>query len=230
MMSIIIPTFNEERYLPKLLESIKMQDCRDYEIIVSDAQSKDRTREIAKINGCRVVEGGVPAVERNNGAKVARGKYLLFFDADVILPNDFLPKLMREFKTNKLDVASCRVQPLSERMADKALHGFANFYIHTIQYLKPHAPGFCILIKKSTHNKINGFNTNLKLNEDHDYVKRAKSLGRFKILPQHLFVSVRRLDKEGRINISLKYFFCELCYLFLSNNFLNLVKYSFGGY
>ena len=50
-ISIIIPTYNEEEYLPKLLESIKSQDFTDYEIIVADAQSDDNTREIAKENG-----------------------------------------------------------------------------------------------------------------------------------------------------------------------------------
>ena len=54
-ISIIIPTYNEEEYLPKLLESIKSQDFTDYEIIVADAQSDDNTREIAKENGYIII-------------------------------------------------------------------------------------------------------------------------------------------------------------------------------
>ena len=48
IFSIIIPTYNEEEYLPVLLDSIKEQDFNDYEIIVADANSSDRTREIAE--------------------------------------------------------------------------------------------------------------------------------------------------------------------------------------
>ncbi|MEN6592532.1 MAG: glycosyltransferase family A protein, partial [Methanobacterium sp.] len=57
-ISIIIPTYNEEEYLPYLLESIKRQDFTDYEVIVADAHSTDKTREIAKSFGAKIVDGG----------------------------------------------------------------------------------------------------------------------------------------------------------------------------
>ncbi len=89
-LSIIIPTFNEESYLPHLLESIKRQDFSDYEVIVADAGSKDSTRDIAQEWGCKVVEGGLPSVGRNRGTEAASGEYLLFFDSDVFLTRDYL--------------------------------------------------------------------------------------------------------------------------------------------
>ena len=92
MISIIIPAYNEEKYLPKLLECIKKQTYKGYEIIVADAGSKDRTGQIAKKYGCKVVKGGMPAVGRNNGAKVAKGNILLFLDADVQINRDFIKK------------------------------------------------------------------------------------------------------------------------------------------
>ena len=52
MLSIIIPTLNEEKYLPRLLESIKNQNFSDYEIIVSDGGSSDSTKQIALDNNC----------------------------------------------------------------------------------------------------------------------------------------------------------------------------------
>lgn len=231
MLSIIIPTFNEEKYLPKLLASIKKQDYKDYEIIVSDASSKDRTIAIARRFGCKVIKGGRPAVGRNRGARIAKGQYLLFLDADVILPTrDFFARILYEFEKNNLDAAAGLVSPISDRRSDKALHGFVNFYLCITQYFKPHAPGCCILVKREVHFKINGFNTRLKLNEDHDYAKRAKKVGSFKILRKHVFISVRRLDKEGRITIAYKYFLCELCYFFLGNNLTRLIGYSWAGY
>ena len=89
-LSIVIITKQEQDYLPKLLDSLKQQTFNDFEIIVSDAQSKDNTRKIAKEHNCKIVEGGLPSKGRNNGVKKAKGKYLLFLDADVVLPKDFL--------------------------------------------------------------------------------------------------------------------------------------------
>ena len=90
MLSIIIPTLNEEKYLPLLLKSIKEQNVKDYEIIISDAQSTDKTLDIAKKNNCKIVLGGLPGKARNEGAKVAKGNLLLFLDADVLLGPNFL--------------------------------------------------------------------------------------------------------------------------------------------
>jgi glycosyltransferase involved in cell wall biosynthesis len=90
MLSIVIPTFNEEKYLPGLLKTLQEQTFKDYEIIVADNDSSDATRTIAVMAGARVVGGGLPARGRNLGAEVARGEWLLFLDADVILPSDFL--------------------------------------------------------------------------------------------------------------------------------------------
>ena len=87
MLSIVIPTFNEEKFLPHLLKSLKEQTFKDFEIIVADNNSTDATRSVAINVGAKVVKGGLPARGRNNGAKVARGEWLLFLDADVILPH-----------------------------------------------------------------------------------------------------------------------------------------------
>ncbi len=119
ILSIIIPTYNEEEHLPVLLESIKQQDFRDYEIIVADANSKDNTVNIAEEYGCIVVEGGMPAVGRNNGAKVAKGEYLLFLDSDLKLTEDYLAKVIYEFKMERLGIAITQMKPLSKKKKQK---------------------------------------------------------------------------------------------------------------
>ena len=84
-VSIVVPTKNEEAYLPILLASLRGQTFQDFEIIVADAHSTDRTREIALQAGAKVVDGGMPGPGRNRGAAVAQGEIIFFFDADVIL-------------------------------------------------------------------------------------------------------------------------------------------------
>ena len=91
-LSIIIPTKSEEKYIEPLLHSIKEQKNYhfDYEIIVADANSEDKTIEIAKKYWCKVINWWTPAVWKNNWVKVAKWKYLLFLDADCKLnPNSF---------------------------------------------------------------------------------------------------------------------------------------------
>ena len=107
MVSIVIPTLNEEKYLPILLQSIKKQDFKDYEIIISDAFSIDKTIEIAKEYGARVIRDKkkLPARQRNNGVKIAKGEIILFLDADTKLPDDFLLTTYSDFTNKNLTIA-----------------------------------------------------------------------------------------------------------------------------
>lgn len=227
-VSIIIPTFNEERFLPRLLTSLKSQTVSPKEIIVADAFSVDKTRPIAKLFGCKIVDGGMPAKARNNGAKHARGSILLFLDADVALPPRFLEQTIAEMENKKLDIASCFVTPLSSLRVDKILHSFANNYMKFTQNFYPHIPGCCIFVRRSLHQKVSGFDESIILAEDHDYVKRAKEFGKFSYLRCYKIpISVRRLSKEGRIKFSLKYIAIELHLIFLGKIKTNIFHYSF---
>jgi len=78
--SIIIPTYNEEKYLPALLQSLKDQTIKPKEVIVVDAYSKDNTAEIVKRYGYKLVlsKKKGPAAQRNYGAQIATGKFLFF--------------------------------------------------------------------------------------------------------------------------------------------------------
>ncbi|MFA6594241.1 MAG: glycosyltransferase [Candidatus Buchananbacteria bacterium] len=228
-ISIIIPTLNEEKTLPDLLESIKDQEFTDYEIIISDAGSTDKTIEISQDYGCRIVKGGMPAVGRNHGAAIAAGEWLLFLDADVFLSGKFLKFLIEEAEEKKADVASCAVIPLSDKIIDAILHDMANAYIQLTQYFYPHAPGFCIFIKKSLYDRSGGFDESLKLAEDHEYIKRVKKHGVYKILKRpKIYVSVRRLETDGRFNVAAKYVACEVYRALLGEIRTDIFKYKFG--
>ncbi|MBI2338706.1 glycosyltransferase [Candidatus Daviesbacteria bacterium] len=228
-VSIIIPTFNEERSLPQLLTSLHNQSLSAAEIIVADAFSIDNTRKIARSFGCKIVEGGLPAKARNNGAKHANSPILLFLDADVTLPHYFLEETMREMADRRLDIASCFLTPRSNLTIDKFLHQFANQYMKITQKFHPHLPGCCIFVKKNTHLAIKGFDKSLLLAEDHDYLKRAKKISRFGYLKSYKVpVSVRRLSKEGRLKIALQYIGIELHLIFIGQIRNNIFNYKFG--
>jgi len=229
ILSIVIPTFNEEMFLPKLLKSIKNQTFEDYEIIIADNNSKDNTTKIAREYKCRLVKGGLPSTGRNNGANVAKGDYILFLDADVILPMDFLEKSLKEFEYRYLEAATCEFIPLSDKKIDKVLHDVSIKFLKTMQYFKPFGPGFCLLVTKRIHKRVNGFDENLSFCEDHDYVYRISRLAKFRLLKNtRIFVSIRRLDKEGRKKLALKYAKAVLYQLADNKESMKKIEYKFG--
>lgn len=199
ILSIIIPTYNEEEYLPTLLESIKKQSFTDYEVIVADANSTDRTREIAKEYGCVVVEGGLPAVGRNNGARIAKGEYLLFLDSDLELTDDYLRKVLYEFRMEHLGIAITQMKPMSNKVQDKLFHDFANYFMIGIEKIKPHGAGcYGMISRKELHDECGGFDESLTFGEDTDYIERLAKKEPFKVLRNaKIGVSTRRLEEEG---------------------------------
>ena len=227
MLSIIIPTLNEEKYLPKLLEGIKGQSFKNYEIIVADFKSKDKTREIAKRYKCKIVDGGNPSVGRNNGAKIAKGNILLFIDADCIINKSFLQKALNEIKNKNIDVAGCYSGPSSKKIFDNITFAIFNFWIYITQFFYPNA-AFGIFCKKELHQKIKCFDENIKLSEDMDYVKRAGRHGKFRILKSvKTYASVRRFDEEGRLKLIIKLLLAGLHRIILGEIKTDIFKYRF---
>ena len=207
IFSIIIPTYNEEEYLPVLLDSIKMQSFDDYEVIVADANSTDKTREIAESYGCVVVDGGLPAVGRNKGAEVAKGEYLLFLDSDLELTEDYLRNVLYEFRMEHLGIAITKMKPLSDKVEDKIFHDFANYFMIGVEKIKPHGAGcYGIIVKKSLHDEVGGFDESLTFGEDTDYIERIAEKERFRVLRNaEIGVSTRRLEEEGIVTLIQQY-------------------------
>jgi len=227
MISIVIPALNEEKYLPKLLDCIKSQSYTDYEVIVADADSIDNTRKIALKNGYRIAKGGMPAVGRNKGARMAKGSLILFLDADVQFGNDFLKNSVEEFKKRNLSVAGFRLLPLGNNILDKVFFYIFNLWTMSTQFFYPNAAGAGIMCKKEIHEKIDGFDETIKLSEDMDYVKRCGKIGKFRILKSpRLYVAMRRFDTEGRIKVGFKLLMSALHRIFLGEIRTNVFKYD----
>ncbi len=230
MLTIVIPTKNEEVFLPKLLQSIRHQTFQPDQIIVADAGSTDRTCEIAREYGARVVKGGLPGPGRNLGAKHAQSELILFLDADVELRDpEFLEKSVGEMLERKLDLATCDVFPLSDDFVDHFMHQAYNTYARAWGSLYPHAPGFCMFVRRDMHEKIKGFDETVLFCEDHDYARRVRKLGKFGFLKStKIPVSIRRLDRDGRMNIAVKYMLAELHLAFLGPIRHDKFNYTFG--
>ncbi len=231
--SVVIITKNEEENLPILLNSIKNQSVQPGEVIVSDANSTDNTLSIARAFGARVVSGGLPSIGRNAGARASIYDRIIFLDSDVeLIDKDFFKKAWDDFENKKFDVATADVYPRSDNWWDKLSHKFYNTYVRLWGVRHPHTPGFCIFVKKDMHEKAGGFDNEICFCEDHEYSHRlVKKYGaKFGFLTKDICVpvSIRRMDRDGRLNIAIKYFLGEMHFLFFGPIRGNKFKYTFG--
>ncbi len=227
MLSIIIPTFNEENYLPILLKEIKKQKFRDLEIIVADADSTDRTVEMAKSFGCKITRGGLPPKGRNEGAKIAQGEIFLFMDADnIYLPENFLEKLIKDFQDRNLGVATFPIYPQGNKF-DQLAYGVYNWWTKLTQKFLPHATN-AVLVQREIHQKIGGFDEKIKIAEDHDYARRAAKFGNFGFIEtEPVLTSTRRFERDGRLKTYLKYLVAGFWMFFFGPIKSDIFRYRF---
>jgi glycosyltransferase involved in cell wall biosynthesis len=208
IISVVVPTYQEEKYIEPTLIAISNQTLKrnKYEIIISDANSKDRTVEIAKKYADKIIitdKRGI-AIGRNLGAKYAKGKYLVFIDADtIILPTTF-ERILKEFK--KYDCIILKLFPSKFSLFFSFYYNAYNFFIEFLNFLKiTQASGPFIAVKKEIFEKVNGFNENLETYEDADFIRRVSKVGKIKIVDLPVITSVRRFEKEGKIKLAIKY-------------------------
>lgn len=104
-LSVIVPAYNAEATLPALLDSLSTQSYKDYEIVVVDDFSRDRTPRIARDYQCRLIalsENHGPAYCRNIGVKNASGEILVFTDSDCIVDYCWLANIYKCFLNNNV--------------------------------------------------------------------------------------------------------------------------------
>lgn len=210
-LTVVIPALDEAERLPVLLDNLDRQTRRPDQVVVSDAGSTDGTREIAAARGALVVDGGRPAAGRNAGARAATSDRLLFLDADDQLDDDFIAAALEEFEERELTAATAFMDPIEREPGNLFACEVANLYMDAMQYVAPHAPGFCILVRRDVHEAIGGFDETVVLAEDHEYVQRAAEMGKFRVLRDvRVGTSMRRIEKEGLVRLAFMYLYCEL--------------------
>ncbi|MBW2990370.1 glycosyltransferase [Candidatus Woesearchaeota archaeon] len=199
-VSIAIITLNEEKYIEKLLKSIKAQKY-PCEIIVVDGKSRDKTRKLAKkhTKNVFVLKDRNISRSRNLGGRKAKNNIIVFLDADVILPKNFLKDNVAEFKKRKLGIATVSIKPISPKKSDHLGCWIYNVFQRAMQFTpKPFAAGNCIMVRRDVFKKTGGFNPNVYYTDDCEFAIRAKK-HRFGILHgPKILGSVRRADKIGR--------------------------------
>lgn len=213
--SIIIPTLNEEYYLPQLLQSIANQSYKGkLQVIVVDGQSKDKTVMVAKHFKNKIADLSVLEVQRgtsrqrNIGAEKATYDHLLFLDADIVLPPHFLAQLAKKAQAKGDFVDFALHLPLKPNFFDYCFIAVMFTTAFFLQFFDPANTGSFIFTTKDLHKKIRGFSEDAVFGEDIDYLKRGLKAGatyHLRFLP-FVLASPRRLRKEGRLRLMYIYF------------------------
>lgn len=231
LVSVVIPTYNEEQYLPKLLECLKHQTFRDFEIVVADNHSPDATRKIAASYGAVVTDGGLPGRGRNLGAKVARGQILFFIDADVTLPHTFLEKTVKDFLKYSCDIGTTLTRAHSKHPFDRLFFVICNLGVLFFQHFRPIAHGFNIIVTSKRFHEVGGFDETLVAGEDFDFVRRASAGHRFRVFRStYDIASVRRFQKIGRMQMFLKLMVLIVRTLIFGEKLRHKGDYDWSGY
>lgn len=227
MISIIIPTYNEEKCIRETLKQFTpFRKRKEVEVIVSDGRSTDNTLRIASKYSDKIIVHKSKRKQRISGArdagvKKARGDVLVFIDADVRIGNlnAFLKEVNKVFEDK--DVvganASVYVYPNEENLKDKFFHYILNF----IMIFSKAARGECQIIRKSVFNKLRGYSNVLAAGEDFELFKRLRKRGKIVHLKGFkVYESPRRFRKEGYLMV--------LTFYFLNFVFALLFKKSFS--
>lgn len=218
--SIIIPTLNEELFLPKLLKDLSNQKEDKFEVIVIDADSDDQTKDRAfefqkkvPLSFYKVKKRNL-SYQRNFGAKKAAGKFLIFLDADSRVNSTFIKKLRREVSKNKYLIFLPSIYPLEGSYSDQILFQLANFFIEVSQKLtKPLPTGSVMIFQKSCFEFLGGYkekeahDKKIFFAEDHELILRASKSGIKAKFLRNIKVgfSLRRMKNEGKFNSMRKY-------------------------
>jgi glycosyltransferase involved in cell wall biosynthesis len=208
LISVIIPTLNEEKYIGKTLQSLKSQTFKYYEIIVVDGGSKDKTIEIAKKYGARVLVTKDPRNpsqprDMNFGAENSKGEILVFTDADTIRHANYLEIIRREFEDKDTVLIFGPGFPYDgtlivdiEYLFWNILRGFLALLPKKLK--RPMPPGYNMAFRKSAFFKIGKLNEDLIVNNDGEIGSRAIGAGKIKFVPQMVVRnSARRYKKLG---------------------------------
>jgi len=232
MISIVIPTLNEARYIGKLLNSLYNQTYKDFEIIIIDGGSKDKTQQIVqkyKNRGLRwfISKRGLTH-SRNLGVKKSKHELILFLDADIILSEDFLNKGIMEIIQRKIDCAVPRFRPISRKWYDHLFWMLSNSVLWLTQFVKPMGPACCLFVKKKWHIKISGFKEEYGWGNDLNYVKRISKYGKFRVLNLDVNYSVRRFEKEGTKKTMKKFILAFWYTLINREDLIPRIEFKFG--
>ena len=209
-ITIVIPCKNESQYITRtILSIVKQLNIYGTRVIIADAQSTDRTREVVEelkdyfsdIINIELIEGGPVAFGRNEGAKLVTTKYVLFIDADVELMNtNLIDNTLKEMYRYRLDLLTCKLKSYGKDVRTSFAFMIFNLINGIFSKFTPFAVGTYFLTTKSKFDELGGFDEELNNSEDY-FLSRQYSCKKFRISNNYVGQDDRRFKKMGYIGM-----------------------------
>ncbi|MFH1285793.1 MAG: glycosyltransferase [Candidatus Micrarchaeota archaeon] len=206
MISIIIPALNEEKKIASCLIALKNQDYdSEFEVIIVDAFSKDKTIEIARVFTPNIYQqrAGGPGEARNFGAQKAKYDIIAFIDADCIADPNWLHEIEGAMKNGTIGVGGV-LRPMEGRFIDKFMFKLnADWWVRISAFFGLYQLyGNNCAYKKDKFLEIGGFSTKITFFEDTELSMRMKEKGKLKINPRCVvYASARRFIQTGYFKV-----------------------------
>jgi rSAM/selenodomain-associated transferase 2/rSAM/selenodomain-associated transferase 1 len=199
LLSVIVPTLDEEASIGGTLERIRRADA--VEVIVADGGSRDATREIAARAGAQVVvtDGG-RAAQQNAGAAAASGRLLLFAHADTLLPDGYAHLARRALERPATVAGAFRLRTDGSGAALRVVEWGANVRSRLLQL--PYGDQG-LFLEKRVFDELGGF-APLPIMEDYELVTRLRRRGRVALLDDAVITSARRWRRLGALSTTLR--------------------------
>lgn len=238
LLSIVIPVLNEEKYLPILLNTLVDQTDKNFEVIVVDGKSDDKTVEAAnsykdRLN-LRVVvsEKRNLAHQRNLGGNEPKGDYVVFVDSDFILKNDFVGSCFDETEKTNADLIIPFSYPITKNPLWKIYFMLVNFFSSIFTFFgKPLGNGPGNLVKKESFVKSDGYSEKVFVFEDQYFFQTAKE-HHLKIISSkniRMFFSLRRIKEDGIWGYFYFNIYAFLHFMFKGPVYKKFYDYKMGG-
>ncbi len=210
VLSIIVPTLNEAKVIAATLRHLASGLTLAHEVIVSDGGSADDTVELARPYATKVVSFSGPgrqtiAQGRNAGAALARGDFLVFLDADCVVPEPdrFFGRALARFEANARLLgltARLRVLPERETLGDRLVLAVINLLLRLSNNVLRHGHSFgeFQMIRREAFARLGGFRDDLVTLEDANMFYRLSRIGETMIDPSlEVFHTNRRVHEIG---------------------------------
>jgi len=198
-VSIIIPVYNEEETIEKLL--LHLQNCvigHDSEIIVVDGASTDKTMEVVKCCGVRFIACNKKgrAAQMNFGVEHTDGEILYFVHADSIPPTSFIDDIYQSVE-NGFDAGCYRFRFDSGHPLLKA-----NSYFTRFDRLMCRGGDQTLFVKRSVFEELGGYKEHYLIMEDFDLIQQLRKNYAFKIIPKDVIVSARKYENNSYLKVN----------------------------
>ncbi|OKL41855.1 TIGR04283 family arsenosugar biosynthesis glycosyltransferase [Pontibacter flavimaris] len=219
-ISIVIPTYNEAENIGQLIRYLLHTGTGPApEIIVSDGGSTDRTPEIARVAGAKVVSSPAKgrAAQMNAGATVATGEVLYFLHADTFPPADYKEQIVANC-TSACGAGCFRLQFDAAHWFLQLNAWFTRFDVDSLRFGDQ-----SLYMLRRCFRQINGFRSELLLLEDQEIIRRIRKVTGFKVLPAAVTTSARKYQENGVYRLQFIFSFIWLLY------FLGLPQHKLAG-